>query len=146
VLKRALSLVVVLTACQAKDCPKVEPAAKPAVAVESPKPKGDAKIAGSVIADAKKQLIAKHGDAKSADIERGVDQVAQLWRESDGDFTAFCLEQYVPDQAGRDKLFERLQEINEQMRGHFLELGRTARWNTEVDTGPMAPVEPLLAS
>jgi hypothetical protein len=146
VLKRALSLVVVLSACQAKDCPKVEPAAKPAVAVEAPKPKADAKVADSVIADAKAKLVAKHGDAKRADIERGVDQVAQLWRESDGDLAAFCLEQYVPDQAGRDKLFERLQEINEQMRGHFLELGRTARWNTEVDTGPMAPVEPLLAS
>jgi hypothetical protein len=146
VLKRALSLLVVLSACQGKDCPKVEPAAKPAVAVEAPKPKADAKVADSVIADAKAKLVAKHGDAKRADIERGVDQVAQLWRESDGDFTAFCLEQYVPDQAGRDKLFERLQEINEQMRGHFLELGRTARWNTEVDTGPMAPVEPLLAS
>lgn len=144
-MKRALLFVTFLSACQSKDCPKVEPA-KPAIVTEAPKPKADAKIADSVIADTEKQLVAKHGDDKRADIKRGLSQVAQLWRESDGDFTAFCVEQYVPDQAGRDKLFERLQEINEQMRGHFLELGRTARWNTEVDTGPMAPIEPLLAS
>jgi hypothetical protein len=147
VLKRAILLVALLAACQGKDCPKVEPS-KPAVTTtEAPvAKKADAKVAANVIADAKAKLIAKHGDAKRADIERGVEQVASLWRESDGDLVAFCLEQFVPDQPGRDKLFERLQEVNEQMRGHFLELGRTARWHTEVDTGPMAPVEPLLAA
>ena len=146
-LKRAISLVVILSACQAKDCPKFEPVHKPDVdAIAPPVKKADAKVSDSVIADAKAKLVAKHGDAKRADIERGVDQVAQLWRESDGDLAAFVMEQYVPDQAGRDKLFERLQDVSEQMKGHFLELGRTARWNTEVDTGPMAPVEPLLAS
>jgi hypothetical protein len=56
------------------------------------------------------------------------------------------MEQYLPEQKDRDALFMRLQDISEQMKGHFLELGRTTRWNTEVDTGPMAAVEPLLAA
>ena len=40
-------------------------------------------------AEAKAALVAKHGEAHRARIERGVDQVASLWRESDGDFAAF---------------------------------------------------------
>src|SRR5262249_33028852 len=34
----------------------------------------------------------------------------------------------------------------EQMNGHFLELGRTVRWATEVDIGPIQPVDSLLAA
>jgi hypothetical protein len=108
--------------------------------------KADEPPAPAAIADAKAALLAKHGEANKAAIDRGVDQVASLWRASDGDLVAFCVEQFVPDQAGRDALFKRMEEVGEQVKGHFLELGRTTRWNTEVDTGPMAAVEPLLAS
>ncbi len=41
------------------------------------------------------QLIAKHGEAEKFRIERGVNQVANLWRHSDGsveDFNQFCNE------------------------------------------------------
>ncbi len=144
---RALWLTLLVAACGQKQttapCPDPNAAAKPpapAVAAD------DAPVDPKAVADAKAKLVAKHGDAHRAAIERGVDQVASLWRASDGDLVAFCLEQFVADAKARDALFERLQEVNEQMRGHFLELGRTTRWNTEVDTGPMAPVEPLLAA
>jgi hypothetical protein len=114
----------------------------------------DKPVTAAAIADAKAKLLAKHADVLKAangavlraEIERGVTQTAALWRASDGDLTAFCLDQFLPDQAARDRLFERLQEVNEQVRGHFLELGRTTRWHTEVDTGPIGAVEPLLAS
>ena len=144
---RALWLTLLVAACGQKQatapCPDPNAAAKPpapAVAAE------DAPVDPKAVADAKAKLVAKHGEAQRAAIERGVDQVASLWRASDGDLVAFCLEQFVADAKARDALFERLQEVNEQMRGHFLELGRTTRWNTEVDTGPMAPIEPLLAA
>jgi hypothetical protein len=154
VLKRAISIASVLVAVAAcggkKDCPATQPCAdKPAVtttAASGTPAKDDKPVDAAAIADAKAKLIAKHGDAHKADIERGVDQVGKLWRVSDGDLAAFCMEQYLPEQKDRDVLFNRLQDMNEQMRGHFLELGRTGRWNTEVDTGPMAAVEPLLAA
>src|SRR5690606_36005339 len=121
------SAVLFVAACKSSE-PKATPAPCPPAtssmtttapaATDADKP-----VAASVIADAKAKLLAKHGDAHKAAIARGVDQVAKLWRESDGDLAAFCLEQFLPEQAGRDKLFERLQEINEQIRGHFLELG-----------------------
>ncbi|HEX5059848.1 MAG TPA: hypothetical protein VFV99_10840 [Kofleriaceae bacterium] len=148
---RALSyiVVVVLAACGQKQstapCPDTKPTreaagAKPAVSAE------DTPIAANDVAAAKTACVKKHGEANRAAVEKGVDQVASLWRVADGDLGAFCEEQFVADPKLRDQLFERLQEMNEQMKGHFLELGRTARWNTEVDTGPMAAVEPLLAA
>jgi hypothetical protein len=120
---------------------QTKPATDTAAVSDADKP-----VAPAAIADAKAKLLAEHGDAHKAAIERGVNQVATLWRVGDGDLAAFCVDQYLPDQPARDKLFERMQEMNEQIRGHFLELGRTSRWHTEVETGAMAPVEPLLAA
>jgi len=149
---RALLFALVLAACGQKQTqapcpdPKPDPAATAAASKLPSASADDAPVDPKAVAEAKAKLVAKHGDAQRAQIERGVDQVASLWRASDGDLVAFALEQYVPDGKARDALFERLQEVNEQARGHFLELGRTLRWHTEVDTGPMGAVEPLLAS
>lgn len=126
-------------------CPDPTTAAKPST--DKPAVSADDRpLDAKAIADAKARCVKKHGEASRAAIEKGVDQAAALWRASDGDLAAFCEEQFVVDAKARDALFERMQEVNEQMRGHFLELGRTLRWNTEVDTGPMAAVEPLLAA
>lgn len=145
---RVISVALAFSACKGTSseprpiqppCPPSSPAA--AAVADADKP-----ISAAAVAAAKAKLLAKHGEAHAAAIEAGVDQVGTLWRVSDGDLAEFCLAQFLPDQPARDKLFERFQEINEQMRGHFLELGRTTRWHTEVDTGPIAPVEPLLAA
>ncbi len=103
-------------------------------------------VAPELVARAKAQLIAKHGPAHRERIERGVDQVAKLWRKGDGDLVELCTDQFVTDPAARDALFNRLQTTLEQIRGHFLELGRTVRWATEVESGPILPVDQLLAS
>ncbi len=149
-LTRVLSIALFVAACgrgggdskaTVAPCPPGGAAvATPAIA-NSDKP-----VSPAAIADAKAKLLAKHGDANKARIDQGVEQVATLWRASDGDLTAFVLEQFLPDQPARDRLFARMQDMNEQIRGHFLELGRASRWHTEVDTGPMAAVEPLLAA
>ena len=40
-------------------------------------------------------LVKKHGETERPSIERGVRQVASLWKEgSDGDLGAFCPEQH----------------------------------------------------
>ncbi len=100
----------------------------------------------AAIADAKAKLIARHGDARRAEIERGVDQVASLWRTTDGDLAAFCVEQFAADAKARDALFARLEAAMEQIDGHFLELGRSMRWGSEVEDGPPLPVDKLLAA
>ena len=144
---RAMLFVLVVAACgrggesktsQPAPCPDPKQAAK-----TDP---GEVPVAKTAIADAKAKLVAKHGEAHRAAIERGVDQVGALWRASDGDLTAFCLEHFLIDQKARDALFERLQAIREQMNGHFLELGRSLRWATEVEGVPLLPVDGLLAA
>jgi hypothetical protein len=91
-------------------------------------------------------LLEAHGEPSRDRIERGVAQVASLWRAEDGDLVAFCREQFVADPAGLDALFARLEAQLEQIDGLSVELGRTLRWHVEVETGPILPVDPLLAA
>jgi hypothetical protein len=106
----------------------------------------DAPVAAAVVAEAKAKLLERHGEAHRERIERGVDQVAALWRAGDGDLVAFCLAQFAAEPAAVDALFARLQEQLEQIGGHMAELGRALRWSTEVEAGPILPVDPLLAA
>jgi hypothetical protein len=98
------------------------------------------------IAKTKQALIAKHGEAQRARIERGVTQVASLWRAEDGDFEKFVADHFLSDQKEIDKAFSRLQAQFEQVDGHVLEMSRSLRWDSDVDTGPQLPVDSLLSA
>ncbi|MEP6864302.1 MAG: hypothetical protein ABJE66_27020, partial [Deltaproteobacteria bacterium] len=152
---RILAALVVATACGSTSTPVAQVAAPPpppvapapataVVITPTMIPGPAARITVAAIADAKAKLVAKYGAHDN--ISRGVDQVAALWRTSDGDLTAFCLAQYAADAKTRDALFARMEALDEQIRGHDLEIGRAARWSSEVDTGPMLPVEELLTT
>ncbi|MCY1047021.1 hypothetical protein OV208_37305 [Corallococcus sp. bb12-1] len=94
----------------------------------------------------KAELVAKHGEAQRARIERGVEQVASLWRADDGDLPAFVREQFLPEGPQLDATFRRMEGLFEQFDGHMNELGRELQWFTDLDLGPLLPVEPLLAA
>lgn len=94
----------------------------------------------------KAELVKKHGDAQRARIERGVDQVAALWKKEDGDLAAFVRDHFLVDQAELDAVFQRFQANFEQLDGHLLEIGRELRRPTELDVGPLAKVDPLFAA
>ncbi|MFL5343376.1 MAG: hypothetical protein ACJ8AT_01205 [Hyalangium sp.] len=94
----------------------------------------------------KAELVVKHGEAQRARIERGVEQVAGLWRPEDGDLAAFARENFISDQKVLDATFERFERIFEQLDGHFNELGRELRWASDVDVGPLLPVDPVMAA
>jgi hypothetical protein len=92
------------------------------------------------------ELVAKHGEAQAARIERGLKQVAALWRPEDGDLATFAREQFLPEGPQLDATFQRLEHVFEQFDGHMNELGRELQWFTDLDLGPLLPVEPLLAA
>ncbi|NPC69958.1 hypothetical protein HPP05_09395 [Corallococcus exiguus] len=105
-----------------------------------------APVSKASLAALKQELVKQHGEAQRARIERGVDQVAALWRPEDGDLAAFAREQFLPTGPQLDATFTRFEGLFEQFDGHMNELGRELQWFTDLDLGPLLPVEPLLAA
>jgi hypothetical protein len=94
-----------------------------------------------------RQLAAVHGEGQRPRIERGVRQVAALWRDEDGDagaFESFVQSQFAGDQAALDALFGRLEHSFEQVDGHLLEVTRALRAPVDLDIGPLLPVDEIL--
>jgi len=157
VLARILPAVLLIAACQSKPDPVMEtPRPMPVIPCPEPTPvaapvdKSLEPVAPAMVTEAKAKLVAKFGDANpelKARIERGVTQVAQLWRAGDGDLVAFALEQFVADPAARDVMFTRMQSVLEQIKGHNLEVTRSSKWVSEVeDQKPVPGVDQLLAA
>lgn len=91
-------------------------------------------------------LVAKHGAAHAARIHVGVSQVAALWRAADGDLQGFCLEHFIADDKLRAETFARFEASLEQLDGHFLEIYRELKKPTDLDMGPLLPIDPLFSA
>jgi hypothetical protein len=88
----------------------------------------------------------KFASADQNQLKRGIDQVASLWRTTDGDLKTFVMENFISDSAEREVVFKRFELNFEQIDGHLLEIGREIRRPTELDMGPLTKVDPLFAS
>lgn len=93
-----------------------------------------------------KELLDKHGLAQRMRIERGLRQVAALWRPEDGDLAAFAREHFVSDEKTLKQFHQRLSEVLEQLDGHLYEAARELRRPTDTDTGPLSSLDTLLGS
>jgi hypothetical protein len=94
-------------------------------------------------------LAQKYGEGCRERIERGVRQVATLWREEDGtseDFEAFCTAYFIPDESTLDVALERFERMFEAMSGHEVALTRTLREPIDLDMGENIPLDLLIAS
>lgn len=94
------------------------------------------------------ELVAKHGAAQSARIQRGLKQVADFWRAEDGEqkvFEEFIRTNFAGDQITLDALFNRIQHNLEQLDGHMNEIGREFRQQSDLDVGPILPFDDLFA-
>ncbi len=93
-------------------------------------------------------LVARHGEALRPRIERGVAQLAALWRPEDGDdaaFEAFCREQFLADDRELAATFHRLEGALEQVFGRLHEIERELRTPLDLDTGPILEIDRRLA-
>jgi hypothetical protein len=90
-----------------------------------------------------KELVAKHGAAHQERIRRGLSQAASLWRAEDGDLAAFAREHLLVDPATLDATFVRLETVFEQLFGHFNDIVRELRRASDVEVGPLLPIDPL---
>ena len=95
------------------------------------------------------QMIAKFGRGQRKRIQTGVKQVAKFWNDFDGDNDAmltFCIDNFIADEKELDKAFQRLESAFEVLNGLMVEQEREFQWNLQVDTGPILPVDYLLAN
>jgi hypothetical protein len=102
--------------------------------------------AESQLATLKRALVEEYGEASRARIERGVAQVAALWRAEDGDLGVFARESFLPEGRELDEVFARFEANFEQIDGHLLEIARELRRPSDLDVGPLLKVDPLFAA
>src|SRR6266550_2236139 len=92
-------------------------------------------------------LVKKYGEAQRPRIERGLKQVAQFWREEDGDaaaFEEFAMTNFAGDPQTLDALFTRMEFIFESVDGHFTEISRDLGKQVDLDIGPIYPFDEAL--
>ena len=94
------------------------------------------------------ELVAKYGETQRPRIQRGLKQAGGFWRAEDGstaDFEAFARAQFAGDAKALDGLFQRLEFVLESLNGHMAEIGRDLKWHSDLDLGPMLPVDEILS-
>lgn len=94
------------------------------------------------------ELVAKHGEGQRVRVQRGLKQAAAFWRTEDGtatDFEAFARAHFAGDTKALDGLFQRLEFALESLNGHMAEIGRDLRWHSDLDLGPMLPVDEIIS-
>jgi hypothetical protein len=95
------------------------------------------------------ELVAKHGDEQQVRVARGLQQVADFWRPEDGDravFEGFVRRNFAGDQATLDVVFDRFERLLEQLNGHMLEILLELRRQTDLDLGPILPIDETFAA
>lgn len=106
-------------------------------------------IISPIMEKVKKQLIEKHGEASAFRIERGVNQVASLWRASDGEpqeFETFVMENFVSDAEKLKLLFERLERNSEVLNGYFHRMDVALKEPLHLEGPPIEQIDMMFGS
>ena len=125
--------------------------------MDTPQKEGGQNAAGSPAAPAwikgaaaklENDLAKQYGESQRARLQRGLKQVSEFWRASDGDqsaFEDFVRKNFAGDQASLDTMFGRFNSLLEQSLGHMTEIGRELRQQTDLDLGPVQSYDEIFA-
>lgn len=100
-------------------------------------------------AEAIQKITEKFPEASRQNIERGVHHAASLWRQTDGtpdDFVAFCTENYLGNAEEKQAVFMKMSQYFEALFGHFNKIAIDMRWNVDLQTGPLHPVDHMFSA
>lgn len=95
------------------------------------------------------ELTTKYPDNPAWKISKGVEQLASLWNNSDGDentFKKFCTENYVGNPAEQDVVFEKVLKYMETLQGNFHKLDVELKEAMHMDLGQMHPIDLMYGS
>lgn len=96
----------------------------------------------------KQEMVQKFGAAAKFRIERGVDQVAELWRKEDGsaaEFAEYCKTYFIADEAVLDAAFKKMEFYQEVLGGFFGEMGIVKNQPLDLDWGEITPLDMAMA-
>ncbi|MDX9846430.1 MAG: hypothetical protein RBT74_05560 [Tenuifilaceae bacterium] len=89
-------------------------------------------------------LTEKHGSNNAFRIKRGVNQVANLWRSTDGsteDFKTFCEQNFIGEAEELEVLFRKLSTAFEVLQGNLLRITKDLMRPLHLDMGPITPID-----
>ncbi|MFB3825736.1 MAG: hypothetical protein ACE15B_03170 [Bryobacteraceae bacterium] len=95
-----------------------------------------------------KELTARHGESQRPRVQRGLKQVSEFWRASDGGaavFEEFVRGNFAGDQKALDTMLARFEKLLEQTYGHLLEVVLAYRTQVDLDLGPIMPYDEIFA-
>lgn len=101
-------------------------------------------VTDAVIQQVTNELISQSGQHLHFRIERGVNQTAQLWRESDGsndEFATFCKENFITSEDELNSVFEKLMANFEILSGNMLRIKKDLMRPLHLDAGPIHPID-----
>jgi hypothetical protein len=90
------------------------------------------------------KLVAQYGEVQRLRVRRGLEQVGEFWRSEDGDaaaFEEFVSVHFAGDPARLDTMFNRYENLLEQLDGHMHEIHREFRQQLDLDRGPILPLD-----
>jgi hypothetical protein len=91
-----------------------------------------------------RQLVERNGTDQKERIEKGVSQVASLWRPGDGspeEFQAFVADHFIADQAELDQVFAKISRNMEILYGHFNKISLDLQSPLQLDIGQVHPID-----
>jgi hypothetical protein len=106
-------------------------------------------IDSNTVSKVKSTLIQKYGDSQKIRIEKGVDQVASLWKAEDGsieEFVKFCDENFLGDEAMLLDNFKRLEHKYEILYGYLKKIGLEFKRPIDLDWGEILPIDMMFGS
>ena len=106
-------------------------------------------IGRQTVSDVISTLESNHGAGHSDRIRRGVEQVASLWRDTDGDagaFKDFCSENFISESRELDLVFDRLANNFEYLYGYLNRISLELNRPIHEDVGPVHAIDRMFAS
>lgn len=132
----AMALAIAITGCNKKPASVSEEAVKNFI---------DQTTVENVI----KSLADSLGGEHQFRIERGVQQAANLWRESDGtvsDFEKFCKQNFIAGEQELEKLYVRLERNFEILNGYFHKMDVMLKEPLQLEGPEIEPVDMMFGS
>ena len=101
-------------------------------------------IDSATLLKVKTELLQKYGGTEKFRVDRGLEQVAALWRAKDGgagEFAIFCRANFAPSGAPLDALFNKLEFYGEALNGDFNEMPLDKDQPVDLDWGEITPLD-----